>query len=422
MSFSIFKVYQIENDDVQFNLQINLKNEKDFKCTLQFKQKIEIDGIPPVIINPIFLFETADENKVKIDFNMIHEIINVQSEIPQFISINNDEIHLNEELVTSSSIIEETTNDDAESNASTDAKENLNDDAESNASTDVQENINDDAESNSSTDVQENLNNAESNASTDVQENLNNENIILTREDELDNISEEFRDEINKKFNHNEDNENKQLVDVITNFNKHLDYIMMKLESGENFANQIKENNNKEVEEIIQQDIEPHPPQEIEPHQTEELKPHPPKDLKPHPPQDLKPHPPKELKPHPPQALKPHPPIITKEIENIPFHKKKINDVINEIQKSDLCNNVENNLIDIIIKHMTSIESYNIIGEEKKNLVLNSIESILLRNDNKNKNILLILSSKLIDTFIAFDKHKINIEDRNNYLSCFGCR
>jgi hypothetical protein len=71
---------------------------------------------------------------------------------------------------------------------------------------------------------------------------------------------------------------------------------------------------------------------------------------------------------------------------------------------------------------MTSIEGYNIAGEEKKNLVLNSIESMLLSNDNKNKNILLILSSKLIDTFIAFDKHKINIEDRNNYLSCFGCR
>ena len=96
--------------------------------------------------------------------------------------------------------------------------------------------------------------------------------------------------------------------------------------------------------------------------------------------------------------------------------------MINEIQKSNLCNNVENNLIEIIIKHMTSIECYNMVGEEKKNLVLNSIESMLLTNDNKNKNILLILSSKLIDTFIAFDKHKINIEDRNNYLSCFGCR
>jgi len=391
MNFSIFKVYQIENEDVQLNLQINLKNEKDFKFTLQFKNKLEIDGFPSIIINPNFSFETIDsnENKVKIDFNMTHEIVNFKS----------------------------------------------------------------DQESNIESPIEEPINDSESNVVSDVQQNLNIENITLSREDELDNISEEFRDEIDKKFNHNDDNENKQLVEVITNFNKHLDYIMLKLESGEKFGNQIHESD-KEITPHPPKEIKPHPPKEIIPHPPKEIIPHPPKEIiphphpkeiKPHPPQEIIPHPPQEIKPHPPQEIKPHPPkeitphppqeiiphhpkeIIAhppQEIENIPHHNKnkKINDVINEIQKSNLCNNVENNLIEIIIKHMTSIECYNMVGEEKKNLVMNSIESILLRNDNKNKNILLILSSKLIDTFIAFDKHKINIEDRNNYLSCFGCR
>ena len=367
MNFSIFKVYQIENEDVQLNLQINLKNEKDFKFTLQFKNKLEIDGFPSIIINPNFSFETIDsnENKVKIDFNMTHEIVNFKS----------------------------------------------------------------DQESNIESPIEEPINDSESNVVSDVQQNLNIENITLSREDELDNISEEFRDEIDKKFNHNDDNENKQLVEVITNFNKHLDYIMLKLESGEKFGNQIHESD-KEITPHPPKEIIPHPPKEIIPHpHPKEIKPHPPQEIIPHPPQEIKPHPPKEITPHPPQEIIPHHPkeIIAhppQEIENIPHHNKnkKINDVINEIQKSNLCNNVENNLIEIIIKHMTSIECYNMVGEEKKNLVMNSIESILLRNDNKNKNILLILSSKLIDTFIAFDKHKINIEDRNNYLSCFGCR
>jgi hypothetical protein len=412
MNFSIFKVYQIENNDIQFYLQINLKNEKDFKCNLQFKNKLEIDGFPSVIINPNFSFETddVDENKVKIDFNMTHEIFKSETPESQFIK--------NENTFTEESNPESDQESDQESNPESKPESN----SESNPESDQESN----PESNPESDQ-------ESNVLSDIQQNLNSENIILSREEELDNISEEFRDEINKKF-HYEENENKQLVDVITNFNKHLDYIMLKLESGEKFGNQITESDEEikpnPPQEIIKsprppKEINTHPPQEIikSPRPPKEIKPHPPQEISksPHPPKEIKPHPPQEISksPHPPKEIKPHPP---QEIENIPNHKKKINDVINEIQKSDICNNVESNLIEIIIKHMTSIEGYNIAGEEKKNLVLNSIESMLLSNDNKNKNILLILSSKLIDTFIAFDKHKINIEDRNNYLSCFGCR
>jgi len=417
---SIFKVYQIENDDVQFNLQINLNNEKHFKCNLQFKNKLEIDGFPS--INPIFSLETDDvnENKVKITFNMTHEIMNLQYETPesQFIKSDNTRTESNIEYDESnppesntesnppdsnpsesnpseSNPSESTTEYDVESNSpeSTTEYDVETNPPETTTEYDVESNP---PESTTEYDVESNPpeSTTESNVVSEVPQNLNSE-IILSREEELDNISEEFRNEIDKKFNHHEDNENKQLVDVITNLNKHLDYIMLKLESGEKFGNQITESD-----------------QEIK-------SPHPHKKIKSNSHKKIKPHPPQEIKPHPPQEIKPH---THEEIENIPNHKKKINDVINEIQKSDLCKNVENNLIEIIIKHMTSIEGYNIIGEEKKNLVLNSIESMLLTNDNKNKNILLILSSKLIDTFIAFDKHKINIEDRNNYLSCFGCR
>jgi excinuclease UvrABC ATPase subunit len=84
--------------------------------------------------------------------------------------------------------------------------------------------------------------------------------------------------------------------------------------------------------------------------------------------------------------------------------------------------NIENNLIDVIIDHMKCVDSYNISGKEKKEMVLNSIETLLSTNDMRsdNKKILRNLSSKLIDTFYSLDKHKINISEKlPSTFSCF---
>ena len=69
---------------------------------------------------------------------------------------------------------------------------------------------------------------------------------------------------------------------------------------------------------------------------------------------------------------------------------------------------------------MKCIEHFNLSGVEKKTIVLNSIETILINNSIKDYTFILDLSSQLIDTFIAFDKDKIHIiEKKPSTLSCF---
>jgi hypothetical protein len=73
---------------------------------------------------------------------------------------------------------------------------------------------------------------------------------------------------------------------------------------------------------------------------------------------------------------------------------------------------------------MKCIEQFDLSGVEKKSIVLSSIETILSNNSIKDTaGLILELSSQLIDTFIAFDKDKINItEKRLSALSCFPCK
>ena len=71
---------------------------------------------------------------------------------------------------------------------------------------------------------------------------------------------------------------------------------------------------------------------------------------------------------------------------------------------------------------MRCIEQFNMTGEEKKNLVLNSLELILLNNEVTNIDFIISLSSQLIDVFVAFDKDKITIEQKASALACFACK
>jgi hypothetical protein len=161
----------------------------------------------------------------------------------------------------------------------------------------------------------------------------------------------------------------------------------------------------------------PHPPPS-----EDKPKPHPP------PPEDKpKPHPPPpedKPKPHPPppeDKPKPHPPVDNKPK---PHHPPPLNSKIIEIQKTyAFDSDIQTKLVKVIIDHMRCIEQYDITGLEKKNIVLDSIETILRNNETLKKEIDLILnlSSQLIDTFIAFDKDKINIKEKASALACFAC-
>ena len=158
------------------------------------------------------------------------------------------------------------------------------------------------------------------------------------------------------------------------------------------------------------------PPQENKPHPPptppQENKPHPP----PMPPQENKPHPP----PTPPQENKPHPPPPQQKKQT----ESKLNDSIIALQKRYFMTeeDIEAILVQIIIDHMRCIEQYNISGDEKKTIVINSIETILMNHEAKNIPSLMTLSSQLIDTFIALDKNKLKIQQKPSPLSCFVCK
>ena len=86
---------------------------------------------------------------------------------------------------------------------------------------------------------------------------------------------------------------------------------------------------------------------------------------------------------------------------------------------------IDKNIVRVILEHMKCMEQFNFSGAEKKAIVLSSIETIFVNNNSKKDTVGFIveLSSQLIDTFIAFDKDKINITEKKlSSLSCFPCK
>ena len=200
--------------------------------------------------------------------------------------------------------------------------------------------------------------------------------------------------------------ESKKVEDLLSVFNKQIESIMEKLDTMKR----------KQDEEEEERPLPPIP-------QTEQERP-----LPPTPPQEKKPHPPHHApkieiveeedniraKPHPPPS-KPHPP------KQPPPQKADtpLNTQIVKLQKSyDNVPDIDKNIVRVILDHMKCIEQFNLSGAEKKAIVLSSIETIL--GNNATAGFILELSSQLIDTFIAFDKDKINITEKKlSALSCF---
>jgi hypothetical protein len=206
------------------------------------------------------------------------------------------------------------------------------------------------------------------------------------------------------------------LENILERFGNRLERIINKLEVIEN--KQQKHHHHAVDVEIVEPVVEkPHRPLTPPP-----AKPQPPTTpAKPHPPTTPAPHPPTTpvAKPHPPTTPAPHPPAETL-TEKKPH--KPLNFEIMNLHNKYSSENIENNLVDVIIDHMKCVDTYHISGKEKKEMVLNSIDTLLSTNEMRsdNKKILRNLSSKLIDTFYSLDKHKINISEKlPTTFSCF---
>ena len=220
--------------------------------------------------------------------------------------------------------------------------------------------------------------------------------------------------------------EAKKVEDLLSVFNKQIGSIMEKLDT-------MKRKQDEEEEE------RPLPPLPVH-EQERPPKPHPPPPQEEERPLPPKPHPPHHApkieiveeeaniraseftpplppsKPHPPKQLPPPQPVVD----------TPLNTQIVKLQKSyDNVAHIDKNIVRVILEHMKCMEQFNFSGAEKKAIVLSSIETIFVNNNSKKDTVGFIveLSSQLIDTFIAFDKDKINITEKKlSSLSCFPCK
>jgi hypothetical protein len=217
--------------------------------------------------------------------------------------------------------------------------------------------------------------------------------------------------------------ENKKVEDLLALFNQQMEAIMEKLDSMKNRDDVTKPEAEPEPEE--ERPLPPIPQQQVE-----EERPLPPiPKSAPHPPTG--PRPP----PGPPPAAVAHvhhaPKIEIVEEANIrqselkprpPVSESPLNSQISKLQMTYVDSiDIDKKIVKVIIDHMKCIEHFDLSGPEKKSIVLNSIETILIDHSIKDYTFILDLSSQLIDTFIAFDKDKIHIIEKASALSCFPC-
>ena len=405
MSFTNYKVFRISDEHIKLELQLNSQNEHDFKCTVQFEKEIQVTGYPPLMVKPTCVCENID-NKVTTIIDMTHEVLdddeNFVVEEPFERNLNDDEV--GEEVVDE--VVAEVVDEVVE---------------------EVVEEVVDEV-------VEEVVGEVVDEVVDEVVEKV------------VDEVVEEVVDEVVK-----------ETVGVITdrdineilhNFDKHMELIMNRLESIEKYevnrrhrhapAIDIVEPSetmweehktetgytywwNRDTDESVwvNPNLSPHAPVAIFEKTGETIvevikpmasrAPTPPPRTPTPPPEEQEPVV-EKIRPHPPPPMaKPVSPLIAK---------------INQIQSLYFnVPGVEKELIQIVLNHMRGIEHFDISGEEKKNIVINSIETILGKNQVANAELIINLSSQLIDTLIAFDKQTQKIENKKpSALSCFSCQ
>jgi hypothetical protein len=429
MSFTNYKIYRIQDGKFCLELKINSKNENDFKCSLEFEKEIKIDGLPPILLQSHCLCENNENNITTTNVSIHSELLDFDEIKDPFMSHAvsfEDEEEEDGENVTEESEVSENLEERTE----------IEDKEEKVVEEKVEEEV-----------VEEKV------EEVVVEEKVEEVVEEKTEEVEVEEKTEEVVEEVVEEVPHNDIN------DILINFNETMKHIIVKLDNLDKL-NQPKDmweqhttesgyiywwNNITEESRWtnpFEDESKPQPP----PSPKKEQKPLPPprspspiiseteplimENLSPI--IERKPHHPPPQSPSPiisetePLIMENRPPIIERKPHPPPqpfdANKSKLIAKINQIQNNYInCEDIDKKVIPLIIEHMRIIEPTNISGKEKKNIVLGSIETIFAQNNVENKDVLLYLCSQLIDTFIAFDKHKINIEEKLSPLSCLGC-
>ena len=370
MSVTQYKTIRIAGDNYSLEITMDSQNEQKLKCALRCFQKIDIDGFAqPVTVYPVCIIDNTGAN--------MDVIVDITHKVEVEEAVAEEPVIVEEEEVKEDSDAEEDVVDTVPIVPDEEEEDHYDDDF--------------------------------------VVEDPFIGNDDRWKEDAL--IIEEVKIR-----------EAKKVEDLLSVFNKQIESIMQKLDTMK--QKQDEEEDERPLPPIPSQAQEEERPLPLTPPQQEK-KPHPPPPPKENVEQEKKPHPPhhapkieiveeeaniraSEFEPHPPPS-KPHPP------KQPPPQKvdTPLNTQIVKLQKSyDNLPHIDKNIVRVILDHMKCIEQFNLSGVEKKAIVLSSIETILANNPTAG--FILDLSSQLIDTFIAFDKDKINITEKKlSALSCF---
>ena len=440
MSFTNYKIYRIQDGKFCLELKINSKNENDFKCSLEFEKEIKIDGLPPILLQSHCLCENNENNITTTNVSIHSELLDFDEIKDPFMSHANsfDDEEEDGENVTEESEVSENLEE------RTEIDEKVEEEV-------VEEKVEEEVVEEKVEEVVEEK--VEEKVEVEVEEKT--EEVV--EEEKVAKVEEKVVEEkVVKEVSHNDIN------DILINFNETMKHIIVKLDNLDklNQPKDMWEQHTTESGYIYWWNNITEESRWTNPFE-DESKPQPPsspkKEQKPLPPPrspspiisepellimeenlspiiERKPHhpPPPPRSPSPiisetePLIMENRPPIIERKPHPPPqpfdANKSKLIAKINQIQNNYInCEDIDKKVIPLIIEHMRIIEPTNISGKEKKNIVLGSIETIFTQNNVENKDVLLYLCSQLIDTFIAFDKHKINIEEKLSPLSCLGC-
>ena len=405
MSLSQYQTLKICDKNYSLELSIDSHNPKKMKCSLRFYKQVTVDGYGQLTIYPKFVIDTTDDAIVS-DVDITYKVEEHPAEV--IVEPSDDVVELPSDVVAElpkdvvelpSDVVAELPSDVLPSDVVAELPKDVVE-----LPSDVAELPKDHAGEVDDFEVEDKF--------------LEDDRWVESdREDLL--VIEEIKIR-----------ENKRVEDLLLLFNKQMEVLMEKLDD-------MKSKSEEEIEPQppSPQPPSPHPPAPHPP-KAHPPSPHPPKahPPSPHPPKahPPAPHPPKAHPPapHPPKAHPPapHPParqhhapkIEIVEQETIHSSESPLNSQISKLQKLYTNTNIDKNIVKVIIEHMKCIEHFNLSGVEKKTIVLNSIETILINNSIKDYTFILDLSSQLIDTFIAFDKDKIHIiEKKPSTLSCF---
>lgn len=403
---SVSKIHKFQDKDLEFTLEI--KNQ-ELELSLRLEKEIEVEGYPNIVIRPQVYCKTLnDEATTKIEVpvevkekemtleeqrqKLENDIaLLIEEQRKERIEIEKHKEQLQNELDELKKFDETLKECEEEVVAVTEAVEVSAEGAEEpvveRSSEEVVEELEKVSQEPSEV-VQESLEVSEG-ASEVVQESSDVSEGASEVIEEPSEVSEETKEDIKVNDDHLH-----PLGKILERFGDRLENIINKIEIIE------KRHQHHAVEKEIIEPIEPKTPQQ---NPT-------PKDITPI--VEKKPHPP-PMKPHPP------PPIFSPKAKQ--SSQKPLNFEIIDLHNKYMNDNIEVKLVDVIIDHMKCVDSYPISGKEKKNMVLDSIDSLLNTNDmrSENRKLLRNLSSKLIDTFYSLDKHNINITEKPP--STFGC-